>query len=838
MNNEPGFLERPRIQRLFQEAARYPLVLICAGAGYGKTRALADFARGSAATIVWVQLAERDNIGSRFWENYVNTVSRVNQPYAKAISVLEFPDTDDKINKYHTVRQAHLEVKPRLVVIDDAHFIEDPAVMYFLERMNAGLPPGTSLFFVTRSLLNFNVAPLAAKGLVFNINENELRFTENELTEYFRQQGIAPPPDELRIIHKDTGGWAFAVNLIVRSYQKAPAYQGYLRNAMKTSIFRLMEAENYNRCTERLQNFYIRLSLIEHLSLDLLRLLAKGDNGLIAEFERQSAYVRFDSYSNAYLIHHLFLEFLRGKQALLTEEEKRTTYKMAADWCNRNGFKIDAFAYYEKVGDYASIVGIFLELPTLVPYDIARYTAALFDRAPQEAFDRVSLLAAMHVRAVMRLGLLSEALALIEHYENRYLGLPEDDTFRNHTLGGIYFFWGILRTLLCATDDRYDFDVYYQKMDECLTRAPFDPGASARHPMGPWVCLTGSTRKGAPQDYIDALARAEVHLSHGLNGTMAGVSDLARGELLFYQANINDAEPFIVQGLERAQAHGQFELVQTALLYILRIALYQGNFPRAEQALNDMEELLGKSGYEVANRFIIFDIALACYYAYLKLPERLPDWLKSRFAPFGHTYFIENFGNRAKTLYYYLRRNYPPLLAYMQEQRQREAVLFGRVEMLALEACVHLQTKNRPKALAVLKEAYETAAPNDILMPFIRRGKDMRTLCSTALKEPGLGVPPGWLAMIMRKASSHAKRRSYSIAEYKRVNHIEEDILLTPRELDILTDISHGLSRPEIAASHGISVNTVKMALHVVGEKLGAENLADLIRISAKRNLI
>ena len=85
MHNEAGFFERPRIQRLLTEAARRPLVMVCAGAGYGKTRALADFARGSAATIVWVQLAARDNIGSRFWENYVNTVSRVNPPYAEAI---------------------------------------------------------------------------------------------------------------------------------------------------------------------------------------------------------------------------------------------------------------------------------------------------------------------------------------------------------------------------------------------------------------------------------------------------------------------------------------------------------------------------------------------------------------------------------------------------------------------------------------------------------------------------------------------------------------------------------------------------------------------------------
>jgi LuxR family maltose regulon positive regulatory protein len=155
-----------------------------------------------------------------------------------------------------------------------------------------------------------------------------------------------------------------------------------------------------------------------------------------------------------------------------------------------------------------------------------------------------------------------------------------------------------------------------------------------------------------------------------------------------------------------------------------------------------------------------------------------------------------------------------------------------------MEACVHLQMKNRQEALAVLKEAYETAAPNDIFMPFIGFGKDMRTLCSIALKEPGLGLPRAWLEMIKSKSSSYAKRQAHIIAEYKRVNHIEKAPALTPREIDILAGLSHGLSRPEIAASRGLSVNTVKMVMNSVQAKLGAENIADLIRISVKRNLI
>jgi LuxR family maltose regulon positive regulatory protein len=175
---------------------------------------------------------------------------------------------------------------------------------------------------------------------------------------------------------------------------------------------------------------------------------------------------------------------------------------------------------------------------------------------------------------------------------------------------------------------------------------------------------------------------------------------------------------------------------------------------------------------------------------------------------------------------------------YIDEMKGRSSYLFERIELLAMEACIHYKMKDKRKAFSALTEAYENALPNGILLPFIELGKDMRTLTAVALKHSNCKILKPWLEDINRKSASYAKRRTHVITEYKKAYGITDGIVLSPREAEVLTDLSQGLSRVEIASSRGISVNTVKMVINMLYAKVGAENLADLIRIAVERKLI
>jgi LuxR family maltose regulon positive regulatory protein len=832
---EEFHFERPRLNQLFTEAVKYPLVLVCAGAGYGKTSAVYDFVHEHQVTTVWMQLSERDTVSARFWENFTHTVAQVNVPFAKEIEELGFPDNKVKVNQYMALMNELVQMKERIIVIDDCHCIEDTSVLRFLEEcLVLKMPPGTSVFLLARSTPQINTAGLVSRGLMFNISENDLRFTENELAQYFRSQDITLPMEHLREIMQDTEGWVFAINLIARSYKKAPGYGGYLRSAMKNNIFKLMETEIWDDISKKLQNFLIRLSLIDHLSIDLIALLAGEETELITELEKQNAYARRDSYISAYLIHPLFLEFLATKQDSISEEQKNETYTIAGTWCNKNGYKIDALSYFEKTGDYVSIVSVLNSLPAQIPHDVAHYASVILDNAPAKAFKNVEYLALMHLSTYMCQGLWEKSLALMKHYEDVYLKLPEKDPFKRHGLGALYNCWGHLRALMSIIDDVYDFDVYFEKFCKYFT-LPLNMKRLYNHCPGPWIIAVNTSKKGAPEKYIDTLMRTNDILSKYFNGLKTGEDELGRGELKFYQGDLSAAETYTMRSLEPARKYKQFEVIHRAQMLALRLGIAQGNYTKAEQAIKELKSYLDEKQY--INRYINYDISIAWYYCILGIPEEIPDWLKENFSPYVHAAFTENFANQMKAWYYFTTRNYPPLLSYIQEMKTRESFLFGRIEMLAMEACVHYKMKNKKEALSALEEAYKEAAPNEIVMPFIELGKDMRTLTAAAIKDKSK-VPKAWLENINRKSASFAKYQVHINTYYRQANRITDSVALSARENEIFTDLSHGLSRSEIAANRNLSINTVKMVINNVYMKLGAENLADAIRIAAEQKIV
>jgi LuxR family maltose regulon positive regulatory protein len=585
-----------------------------------------------------------------------------------------------------------------------------------------------------------------------------------------------------------------------------------------------------------LRRFLARLSRVDHLSAELVEILAGDGKDVLDEMRNASAYMRFDGYLGTYLVHHMFMDFLRTKQGMLSDGERHETYKAAAGWCSQNNFKVDALNYYEKIGDYESIADIFYSLSADIPYEIAAYAKGIFGRAPAEAFDGVRYFAAIHIGILARLGHLREFYAQAEYYEKKFLALPEGHKMRGCSLRGIYFMLGTVRAAY-AFDGVYDFDVYFGKMFDSMSEEEFVSEPQPDYPRGPWLNMTYSSEKGAPQRYIEAVIRSDEATARFSKGVTLGADLLSRGELLYYQGKVKAAELLVVSAIENATRRMSFETLHGALFYLMKIAVAEGNIGKAEAALRDMENLLGERRYY--KRYPYYDISLGWFQYVLRRPETFPEWLTQKFSPCTHPCSIENYGNQIKARYCFLTKNYLPLLYYIKEMKHGSLFLYARAEMLALEACTHYKMKNKGMAWKSLKEAYETAAPNDIQMPFIELGKDMRSFIIAVLRDYSddgaqcTGIPRAWLESIKYKAASYAKSQSLFINEYKKSNISATE--LTPREKDVMAYLYKGFSQPEIAGRLDLSVNTIKTITRILYDKLHVNKISDLVRIAAEQ---
>ena len=208
------YLKRPRINSLLLKATKKPLTIVCAGMGCGKSRAVYDFFDEYKFPVLFISLSEMDNVSSHFWENVIRVFKKEDKELAEEIRKLGFPNTENKLNVFFNFFKGILKECPYMKVFDDFHLLKNPEVLAFIERI---IYEGSTVVLISRTQPQINISGLLVRDNVSMINEDELNFTENEISQFLLVQGLKSETGNLHIIYEDTKGWAFIVNYIIRS---------------------------------------------------------------------------------------------------------------------------------------------------------------------------------------------------------------------------------------------------------------------------------------------------------------------------------------------------------------------------------------------------------------------------------------------------------------------------------------------------------------------------------------------------------------------------------------------------------------------------------------------
>ena len=853
------FLERPRIDDLLERAMEYPILTVVAGAGYGKSQAVYSFARRYNVRTTWLQFSEGDNVRDRFWEKFVETVSVISRESAAKLAEIGFPATERQFSRYVGVPRTDIIAAEKYIfVYDDIHLIHDKPVLDFLERSITAPFPNITSIIISRTEPPLNLASFESNGMVARIDEEHLRFNRDETAEYFRLLGLRPSIQVLAGIYRDTEGWAFAIHLAGLALKNSKGGESYVSQAMRSNIFLLLESEIFSGLSAPLKKFLIKLSLIEYPVPDLLREIASGeDYSLIDEMEQTGSFIRFDTYLNAYRIHHLFLDFLRGRQNEISGTEKREVWYKAAGWCVRNNHKMDAILYYEKAGDYDSLLSVIYTLTLVISKNTASILLRIMENAPKELYDKNPTAWIVRSRLLLNLEqfdrVKAELIPVVTVLESELPPVPSGsgvprqiDPARARTLSGCYDNLGFAVYLGCTYTRDYSFVNYFEKAHYYSALIGFKvPPPNSIMNLESYVCRVTATESGEMERHNRAVAEMVLHLAAAMNGCGWGMDDIAWGELAFFKGDMARAEECFNRALVKAREKDQYEIENRALFYLLRINMSSANTAAIEELLCRLKAQLDQTWY--INRFIYYDIVTGWFYIQTNRAEKTAAWLKNDFEESDLNSLVHGMEILVKTKYQFAQKRYPAAIAGIGSRRQEKTGAFssvlGKLETKVMEAVCRYRLEDNEGAYRDLESAWELAQSNGLYMPFTELGKDMRALAGAALKEPAIKIPRPELEKIQRSAVLYAKN-AFAVAEYFQRNAPGPEKKKHPgaglsrRELDVLGGLAQGLTREEIARVSSISVNTVKSAMRSVYNKLGAVNRSDAVRIATEQEIL
>jgi LuxR family maltose regulon positive regulatory protein len=847
-------LERPRIQKLLNEALQSPVVTVSAGEGYGKTWAVYSFLLNSDAVNFWIQISEQDNRGGHFWENENSAVSLYNPELGKSLLEIGIPETNRQFDQYH--RLVEKQIKPGrryILAFDDFHLLHNAQTLNFLNLYLSYPFPNMSSILIYRGEPDINNISLLSKGLLSRISEEDLRFNREETAEYFSGQGISLTEEDLGYIYRSTEGWPLLLNFIARNAKSGKTGgKAYSPELMRKEFAKAIEDSFFSSLSGDMRKLLIKSSLIEHRPRELLERLSP-QRELVAGLDKLTPMIRYDPYIYGYHPHKILLEFLREKQGELSPEEIRQVYALAAAWCMENGLRTEAARYYEQAGDYRGIVNLVYSFPGLMPGKTAAFFMELINRQPRggdSGEEYLSLLRyTVRPKLLFALGHFEEAGAECRRIIRQFENLPlTSQTAKILVLN--YICLGSIALFTCRFTKKYYHLPIFEKALSYYEKHPFrveEPLTKCGLPS--YICQVGyPAEKGLFEFTIRNLAAIEACAARILGGFLSGTSSLAWSEFYYFRGDIDAAEKHARQAVFQARKNRQHETENRGLFFLLRISIHTGDREEIENLFRQLESQLERKDY--FNRFILYDIVSGWFYAQIGNTGRMAPWLKNSFEKSEMSDLFRPFEVLVKVKYVFAEGHYdavPQILETQDDARGIESFYTGKLEAALLRSAARYRLGSTHAALVDLEEAYKTAFPQSFDMPFIELGEDMYLLADAALESENISIPAEWLEKIRSRASAYGKKVSVLAESFRQTGReaSEQGLpesqpvpVLRRREAMVLRALSQGLTREEIARNEQISLNAVKENIKNLYDKLGALNRADAIRIANSMGLL
>lgn len=807
LNQIKSFYLPNRIIEAIRSIYAYPLTIVEAPMGYGKTTSVKEVLTLIQANYLWIQLFDgRTDI---FWQELCLQIGRLSPVHREKLLSTGFPD--DELYRHEAVRIMNEITFPTntVLVIDDYHLITSPEIHAFLVELIQYKIPNFHIILITRNLEFARFEELVLKHYLYHINKESFEFNEQDIRNYYKQCGVQLKESEIHNLNLHTEGWISALYLLMLHYLE----KGCFTNC--DSIFNLIDQTIYHSLSQETKDFLMSICLFNSVTLEQASFMWQQDNTLklLKHISEKNAFITYDSITKSYRFHSIFSTYIKEKFYHKVQTIQYQQFRRVAKWYVQTGDYLEAMHYCILAHDY----DYFLEV-----FEIDQGHS--FTNEHKLKFDDYFKQCPNDIRLQHPIALLTYAFCLStmndsEQYSfvcQQFLTSLElsqelDDSERNNLMGE----YEMLMSLSSYND--------MPKMNQCQQRVRTLMNRPLRFldTKGGWTFGSPSVlfmfyrEPGSILELVRLMQEEAMPCYYELtNGHGKGADAIIEAEMHYYQGDMVSAEIMMHKALYQSTQYGQTDILICALFLKMKIALFCGDSTSANAILSQMKKVAQEHfAYSMIHTI---DLCEAYLSISLNQKERIPTWIMNGDSSSLRLYFpVVPYINMLFAQSLLLSKDYLKLLGIANELLEITSIfpnLLTQIYLYITIAIANSQLFRDEQAMKALNIALELALQDQLYLPFVENIDNLMPIISKLQKD---SIYQNQLKEMIALSSEY---RNSMTKQHK--DQTLEQSQLTERELEIAKLAALGLTNKEIGAKLYISVNTVKTQLKSVFTKL------------------
>jgi len=796
-----------RITEALKGIFDYPLTIVEAPMGYGKTTAVREYLADTHAKILWQKVFDSSIDG--FWKGLCRLFSEVNADCSHDLAQLGFPNDSASLQEAVTLIEGIRLPEKTVFVIDDYHLLNGEEVGGFIQFLAENEINNLHIVLTARFIEALNIEELLLKGYLYHITKETFELLPTDIIKYYKLCGISIKETEADMLYSTTEGWISALYLMMLNYKDEGSFM------IIDNIYKLIDNAIFKPSSDDIKDFLLTICIFSDFTKKQAIHMWGNDDAeiLLDTISRKIAFVNHDAAANSYQIHNIFTNFLQELFEKKDLDFKKDLYQKAGHWYLGTGDYLAAMHYYYTAGDFDNLLqAVELDKAGSFINEHKELVIKYFEECPEESKQKHLVALLIYAMSLMTFNERERFAQTCEEFVRLLQSSSLDPDIINRLMGEFE-----LLLSFTSYNDIVKMSEHHKKALDFLKSPSAFTNTTGSWTFGsPSVLYMFYRESGKLEQAVQQIKEAMPYYYQLTSGHGTGAEYVMEAEWHFNKGDFENAEITGHKALSSRGAAHQPNLVMCALFLMVRLALIKGDYAHAHDLFNKIHEEMEQN--KVYMLIHLIDMCAGFANAYWKMDGKIPEWLSE--GDFNSNRLL--FPGRAFSNIIYgrvllVRGEYLKLLGISGQFLGIASVfpnLLANVYTMIYIAAANERIHRKDEASDAMKTALDMAMQDKVYMPFVENCDFIKPLLERLSAQ---GIYREDIARILelykpyREAAEYIKKEC--VAEIKPK--------LTDREAEIAQLAAEGFSNKIIGVRLFISENTVKTQLKSVFSKLG-----------------